>query len=93
MYFEQYSPVILGILMYEAVDKIKPGKTLFPNWRHILSQNYYRNIYCSNKNLHGIVVGIMVVHLFIEFRYIGTRTCTYMDIDVASGRMTKTRRR
>ena len=39
MYVERYSPVILRILMYEEVDKIKVGKTLFPNWRHILSQN------------------------------------------------------
>ena len=36
--FERYSPVILRILMYGAVDKIKLGKTLFPNWRHNLSQ-------------------------------------------------------
>ena len=39
MYFERYSPVILWILMYGEVDKIKLGKTLFPNWRHILSRN------------------------------------------------------
>ena len=39
LYFERYSPVILRILMYGEVDKIKLGKTLFPNWRHILSQN------------------------------------------------------
>ena len=39
MHFERYSPVILGILMYGAVDKVQLGKTLFPNWRHILSQN------------------------------------------------------
>ena len=39
MYFERYSPVIVGILMYGEVDKIKLGKTLFPSWRHILSQN------------------------------------------------------
>ena len=39
MYFERYCPIIFGMLMYGAVDKIKLGKTLFPNWRHILSQN------------------------------------------------------
>ena len=39
LYFERYSPGILRISMYGAVDKIKIGKTLFPNWRHILSQN------------------------------------------------------
>ena len=39
MYFERYSPVILRILMYGEVDKKKLGKTLFPCWRHILSQN------------------------------------------------------
>ena len=39
MYFERYSPVILGILMYGAGYKIKLGKTLFPNRRHIFSQN------------------------------------------------------
>ena len=66
MYSERYSPpVVFGILMYGSVDKKKLGKTLFPNWRHILKTN---NIY-SNKNPHGIVVGIIVVHLFIEFRY------------------------
>ena len=31
--------VILRILIYGEVDEIKLGKTLFPNWRHILSQN------------------------------------------------------
>ena len=41
LYFERYSPVILRILMYGEVDKIKLGKTLFPNWRNILSQNKY----------------------------------------------------
>ena len=35
LYFERYSPVILRILMYGEVDKIKLGKTLLPNWRHI----------------------------------------------------------
>ena len=39
MYPERYSLVILRILMYGAVDKTKLGKTLFPIWRHILSQN------------------------------------------------------
>ena len=39
MYFERYSPVILRTLMYGEVDIIKLGKTLFPNWRHVLSQN------------------------------------------------------
>ena len=39
LYFERYSPVILRILMYREVDKIKLGKTLFPNWRHISSKN------------------------------------------------------
>ena len=39
MRFERYSPVILRILMYGEVDKIELGETLFPNWRHILSQN------------------------------------------------------
>ena len=39
VYFERYSPVILRILMYGEVDEIKLGKKLFPNWRHILSQN------------------------------------------------------
>ena len=39
LYFERYSPVILRLLMYGEVAKIKLGKTLFPNWGHILSQN------------------------------------------------------
>ena len=39
LYFERYSPVILQVLMYEEVDKIKLDNTLFPNWRHVLSQN------------------------------------------------------
>ena len=39
MYFERYSPVVLRILMYGEVDKIKVGQTLFPSWRHVLSQN------------------------------------------------------
>ena len=38
-YFERYSSVILRILMYGEVNKIELGKTLFPNWRHNLSQN------------------------------------------------------
>ena len=40
MNFERYSPVILRILMYGEVDKIKLSKTIFPNWRHIFSQMY-----------------------------------------------------
>ena len=39
LYFERYSSVFLRILVYGEVDKIKLGKTQFPNWRHILSQN------------------------------------------------------
>ena len=39
LYFERYSPVILNILMYGEVDKIELGNALFPNRRHILSQN------------------------------------------------------
>ena len=39
LYLERYSPVILRILMYGEIDKIKLGKTLLPNWRHILSQD------------------------------------------------------
>ena len=37
LYFERYSPVILRILTYGEVDKMKLGKTLFPKWRHVLS--------------------------------------------------------
>ena len=37
--FERYSPVILRIFMHGEVDKIKLGKTLFPTWSHVLSQN------------------------------------------------------
>ena len=39
LYFKWYSPVILRILMYGEADKKKLGRTLFPNWRHILSRN------------------------------------------------------
>ena len=66
LHFEWYSPVSLRILMYGEVDKIKLGKTLFPNWRNILSQNKYY-FYCK-KNPQGTAVGIIVVHLFIELR-------------------------
>ena len=65
LYFERYSSVILRILVYGEVDKIKPGKTLFPNWHHILSQTYL--LYCKN-NPHGTAVGVIEVHLFIEVR-------------------------
>ena len=38
-YFERYSPVIIRILMYGKVDKIKLGKKiLFPHWRVIECQ-------------------------------------------------------
>ena len=39
IHFDRYFSVILWTLMYREVDKIKLGKKLFPNWRHILSQN------------------------------------------------------
>ena len=51
--------------MNGEVDKIKLGKTLFPNWRHIFMET--NNIYCIKKP-HGTAVGIIVVRLFIEFR-------------------------
>ena len=77
--------------MYGEIDKIKLGKTVFPNWRHILSRNkYWSSIYCKKNPIHGTAVGIIVVHFFIEFRYVHLHA--YMDIDVASGRMTTTRR-
>ena len=61
MDFERYPPVILRILMYREVDKIKLGRILFSNWRHILSQN-------KKQKKHSTAVCIIVVHLFIEFR-------------------------
>ena len=51
--------------MYGEVDNIKLAKTLFPNWRHNLSRN---KEYLTEKKNHDTAVGIMVVHLFIEFR-------------------------
>ena len=65
LYFEQYSGAILRILMYGEVDKIKLGKT------------YYCQVgvtFCPKtkvftfKRKHGVEVGIIVVHLFIELR-------------------------
>ena len=53
---------ILDVLMYGEVDEI--GKTIFPTWRHILYQNKVLLLY---KNPHGTAVGIIVVHVFIEF--------------------------
>ena len=54
--------------MYGEVDKIKLGKTLFPNWRRILSQTS-KNYYCEKIPWYCTAVGtIVVVHLFIEFR-------------------------
>ena len=53
--------------MYADVDKKKIGKTLFPNWSHISSQNKKCSSY--KINLHGTAVGIIVVvHLIIEFQ-------------------------
>ena len=68
MYLERYSSVILGILMYGAVDKIKLGKILCPNWRHILSQtkNIYSPRYCGRYHSSAFFFLISV--------YIGTRT-------------------
>ena len=59
--------VIIRILIYGEVHKIKLDKTLFPNWRHILPQNK-NNV--TVKKLHGTAVGIIVVvvYLFVEFR-------------------------
>ena len=71
--FERYSPVILRISMYGEVDKINLGKKTFPNWRHNQSQN---KEYLLKKNPHGTAVGIIVVHLFVEFRL---HVRTYMD--------------
>ena len=57
LYIERYSGAILPILMSGEVSKIKLGKTSFPNWRHILSQN--KEYLLQNKspwyggNCHG----------------------------------------
>ena len=64
-YFERYSGAILRILMYEEINKLHLG-------RHycqigVIFCPTTKNIYC-NKNPHGTAVGIIVVHLFIEFR-------------------------
>ena len=65
LYFERYSSVILRILTYGVVDKIN------------LARHYFQIgiIFCAKtntkiavKNPHGTAIGIMVVHLFIEFR-------------------------
>ena len=53
--------------MYGDVDKIKIGKTLFPSWRHILSQNQ-QQLLTVEKFHSSTAVGIIVVHLVIEFR-------------------------
>ena len=51
LYFERYSPVILRILMYEEVDKIKLGKTYYFQIGVIFCPKTNNNIYC--KKNHG----------------------------------------
>ena len=72
LYFERYSWVILRILKYGEVDKMKLGKTLLPNRRNILSQNKY--IYCKTESpwYRGRYDSIVGLHFVIEFRYEGT---------------------
>ena len=52
--------------MYGEVDKIKLGKRHYFQIGVIFCAKT-NNIYCA-KNPHGSAVGIIVVHLFIEFR-------------------------
>ena len=57
--------------MYGEVDNIKLGKTLFPNWRHVLSQNKYSGVIFTEKKIpwyRGRYDIILVVHFIIEFR-------------------------
>ena len=57
--FERYFPAFLRILVHEEVDKIKYGKTWFPNWCHILSQSYiYSKIspwYCVRYHSSALI--------------------------------------
>ena len=49
MYFERYSPGILRLLIYGAVDKIKLGKTLYFQIGVIICPKTI-NIYCKKTN-------------------------------------------
>ena len=53
--------------MYGDVNKIKLGKTLFPNWRHILVLKQIIIFTVKAIPIHGTGVGIIVVHVFIGF--------------------------
>ena len=53
--------------MYGEVDNIKLGKTLFPNWRHIVPKQI-RFAVKKSPWYRGRYDIIVVVHFIIEFR-------------------------
>ena len=71
LYFERYSPVMLRILMYGEVDEKNLARHYFQI--SIIVCPKTNNIYCKN-NLPRTAVGIIVVHLFIEFRSVHVHT-------------------